>query len=299
MSNDWKDRLGVVYSTNNDYEYEKENEEELETLTPKGYSPIFMNSIQPITNLTDSTAVNLFIESTETYIDKVKIKLSIIDSNGIYYSNAAEKVNRKIWCLIEETADGKTYEINDYIISEATVKNADPVAIALVMDHSGSMGEERARKMQQAVVSLIKSLRLGDAMCLIKYDNKVITEVPLTTDKTTLLNGFGTNGLEGYGYTTAVANGVMEAVGQLKNNSLFKEKYIIVFTDGKDNSSTVEPINAIMEANKNNIKVMRLILEPIPNLNICSLLLIPLGVRLIIFMLLMSFNFFLMIFIIV
>ncbi len=223
---------------------------------PKGYSPVFMNSIQPVTNLTDSTTVNVYIESTETLIDKVKIKLSIIDSNGVYYSNAAKKSNRKIWCLIEETADGKTYDINNYTISEATVQNAAPVAIALVMDHSGSMGEERARKMQQAVVSLIKSLRLGDAMCLIKYDNKVITEVPLTTDKTTLLKGFGTNGLEGYGFTTAVANGVMEAVGQLKNSTLFNEKYIVVFTDGKDNSSTVSPANAIVEAQKNKIKVM-------------------------------------------
>lgn len=32
MAQDWKDRLGVVYSTNSDYQYENEGEEEQETL---------------------------------------------------------------------------------------------------------------------------------------------------------------------------------------------------------------------------------------------------------------------------
>ncbi|NOX48567.1 MAG: translation initiation factor [Chlorobi bacterium] len=32
MANDWKDRLGVVFSTNPDYEYENDKEEEMETL---------------------------------------------------------------------------------------------------------------------------------------------------------------------------------------------------------------------------------------------------------------------------
>ena len=32
MSNDWKDRLGVVFSTNPDFQYKKEEEEEQKTL---------------------------------------------------------------------------------------------------------------------------------------------------------------------------------------------------------------------------------------------------------------------------
>jgi len=34
MSQDWKDRLGIVFSTNPDYEYEKHQEQEEETLSP-------------------------------------------------------------------------------------------------------------------------------------------------------------------------------------------------------------------------------------------------------------------------
>lgn len=34
-TNDWKERLGVVYSTNSDFQYEKEMEEESETLPPR------------------------------------------------------------------------------------------------------------------------------------------------------------------------------------------------------------------------------------------------------------------------
>jgi translation initiation factor 1 len=35
MAKDWKDRLGVVYSTKSDYEYEKESQFEEETLPPQ------------------------------------------------------------------------------------------------------------------------------------------------------------------------------------------------------------------------------------------------------------------------
>jgi len=34
MSNDWKERLGVVYSTNPDFEYDKEEQVEQDTLPP-------------------------------------------------------------------------------------------------------------------------------------------------------------------------------------------------------------------------------------------------------------------------
>ncbi len=35
MAKDWKDRLGTVYSTNPDFRYEKNGEEESETLPPQ------------------------------------------------------------------------------------------------------------------------------------------------------------------------------------------------------------------------------------------------------------------------
>lgn len=35
MSNDWKDRLGVVFSTNRDFNYENEGKEEQATLPPQ------------------------------------------------------------------------------------------------------------------------------------------------------------------------------------------------------------------------------------------------------------------------
>lgn len=35
MTKDWKDRLGVIYSTNPDFQYEKNKEEEQQTLPPR------------------------------------------------------------------------------------------------------------------------------------------------------------------------------------------------------------------------------------------------------------------------
>lgn len=35
MAKDWKDRLGVVYSTNNEYQYDEGNKEDITTLPPQ------------------------------------------------------------------------------------------------------------------------------------------------------------------------------------------------------------------------------------------------------------------------
>ena len=35
MAKDWKDRLGVVYSTSSDFKYDKDEQEETETLPPQ------------------------------------------------------------------------------------------------------------------------------------------------------------------------------------------------------------------------------------------------------------------------
>ena len=35
MANDWKDRLGVVFSTNRDYNYENDGKDEKQTLPPR------------------------------------------------------------------------------------------------------------------------------------------------------------------------------------------------------------------------------------------------------------------------
>ena len=35
MAKDWKDRLGIVYSTNSNYEYNHDENEEQETLPPQ------------------------------------------------------------------------------------------------------------------------------------------------------------------------------------------------------------------------------------------------------------------------
>lgn len=42
MANDWKDRLGMVYSTNPDYQFQKEHEEEEQSLPPQQQKLIVM-----------------------------------------------------------------------------------------------------------------------------------------------------------------------------------------------------------------------------------------------------------------
>ena len=109
--------------------------------------------------------------------------MQISDTIGNFLQNASATKNRKIWCnFSDEILEGKPFEVPNYTINELSDQENKPHAIALVLDHSGSMGKERTILMQKAVQEFIKNKKEEDAILLIKYDEKY-SAIPLITVK--------------------------------------------------------------------------------------------------------------------
>lgn len=134
----------------------------------------------------------------------MKLYTHITDSTGAFLSGAS---NPSYWCYAIEEVDGKSTKVKlnskEIILDEKT-----PMAVSLVMDHSGSMGEERAISIQNAAEILINKKKNEDGISLIKYDDHIETESVISTDKQILLNQLKRNGLLGFGGRTAIIDGI-------------------------------------------------------------------------------------------
>jgi outer membrane protein OmpA-like peptidoglycan-associated protein/Mg-chelatase subunit ChlD len=226
----------------------------LDAVPPLGYNPIFIKKTAQLPNeLPQNTKVELTrIDATNP--KKVSLYAHITDANGTYYYGGANSdKSKKIFCEIVEQSDDGNNVIKKFNVREVTENDREPVAIALVMDHSGSMGDPRARAVQEAAEQFIKLKKTEDAICFVKYDNHVVVEGPLSYDQNTLISQLKKNGLEDFGGGTAVHDGISGAVEHLNLKAQsFKRKVVIVFTDGQENSSDINKDSLIKYALKSN-----------------------------------------------
>ena len=110
-----------------------------DAIPPPGYSPIFARAIAP---LPSQKPKNLAIQSSRvdvTNATKVRVYLNLIDSAGTLYYGGSQAAFKNMWCKVVDSARGGKNEIKKFALHEVTEKDLEPIAIALVMDNSGSM----------------------------------------------------------------------------------------------------------------------------------------------------------------
>lgn len=222
---------------------------ELDPIPPSGYSPVYVHALAALpARPKEKPAFYLSrIESSEP--NRIRLFVHLVDSNGNYLYGGAKQ---KIWCSLVDNANGKSTTIKDFRVREVSENDHVPTAIALVMDHSGSMGEERARKVQDAAEQFIAMKKHEDAIALIKYDNKVVVESQLYRDGFIVKTKLQKNGLSGFGGMTAIGDGIAAGVEQVASAKEYDRRAVIVFTDGLDNSSSVLKDSVISLARKTN-----------------------------------------------
>lgn len=224
------------------------NKEEvlLDQKPPPGYDPIFIIGEKSIDGIVNEP--KLSISRVETSGDKVKVFFHISDES-LLLQGAENK--KEIWCDVYDTLNGKATKIENFKIKEVTEEEKSNLAIAIVMDHSGSMGDERARVMQNAIAQFLRKKFPNDLVSLIRYDNEtnIITK-PLASEMD-LLAAHQINGLEGMGGGTKTVLAIDKAVEQLKSVNNKYQKLVMVFTDGIN--SDISGMNTLIEkAVKNN-----------------------------------------------
>jgi len=222
---------------------------------PPGYDPHFISEIKPIKQQLDDPTVEISrIDISDP--SKVRIFLHLINGDQTYLTGAAGSEFADIWCEVYDTTANGSITDNRIKVVEVTEDKVEPLSIAMVMDLSGSMGHPRAIKMQEGVQKFIENKDPDDEISLIRYDSRVELQQPLTANKNTLLATHQTSsGIKGFGQSTATIDAIYEGINSVKDKPDDRVKTVIVFTDGRDNSSTKTPDYIVEYANKNNVIV--------------------------------------------
>ena len=222
---------------------------------PAKYKPNFIHSVDLFRV---DTSINYIAKviNTEVNSGKVRIYFNITDDKGKTYVRANADKWDKIWCQFQEKAGDEVYPVKNYQIFNTTERDSVPNAVALVLDHSGSMGDMRVLTVQNAVSNFFTSgIQPEDAFAAIKYDNRIVVEVPLTKDENVLMSQFKVNGIAEYGGLTAINDGIIKAIDVLESDNISKNKAVIVFTDGIENSSKASQADVILKAKSKGIKI--------------------------------------------
>ena len=117
---------------------------------PPGYAPIFLKAVAPMPPSMPPKAVAQISSIDTRDIGTVRLYVQVLDSNGTYYYSGSERAVKNMICRVEETTDGSPTKITQYTTDEISERDPQPIAVALVMDNSGSMGDPRARAVQEA-----------------------------------------------------------------------------------------------------------------------------------------------------
>lgn len=140
----------------------------------------------------------------------------------------------------------------------AHTKITDGIDIVMAIDVSSSMlardlKPNRLEALKKVATEFIKN-RISDRIGLVVYAGESYTKIPLTMDKSVILNAL--NDIN-YGLVedgTAIGMGLVTAVNRLKESNS-KSKIIILLTDGVNNSGFVDPETAAKMATEYGIKV--------------------------------------------
>ncbi len=139
--------------------------------------------------------------------------------------------------------------VADFILQ--TVPVSEPLAIALVVDVSGSMQGEPLAQAQQALLAFLGNLGSEDAVALISFNSQVSRLQNFTTDRQALsdaVNGLRANG--DTAFNDAIRFGVEQVAGQP-----FGRRAVVLLTDGRDTASKGTLDQAIGRAGVLNIPV--------------------------------------------
>ena len=146
------------------------------------------------------------------------------------------------------------------------------IDIILCMDVSGSMGSRdilpsRMEVAKEVAAEFIRS-RPVDRIGIVIFSGEAFTQVPLTTDKNTLLTQIMS--MESRKYLadgTVIGEGLATAVDRLSESNA-KSKVIILLTDGKEDppeTRLIDPLTALEIAKTKGIKVYAIGMGALPS----------------------------------
>jgi Ca-activated chloride channel homolog len=108
-----------------------------------------------------------------------------------------------------------------------------PVAMAIVIDNSGSMREKRD-KVNKAAINLVKSSNPQDEVFIVNFNDEYYLDQDFTNDLNKMREALEKVDTRG---GTALYDAVVASADHLKKNAKLEKRVLFVVTDGEDNES--------------------------------------------------------------
>jgi len=153
-------------------------------------------------------------------VEEVALHATVIDDKDHLITN----LDRSAFAVLE---DGRPQPITSFRHEDI------PVAMAIVIDNSGSMREKR-EKVNQACLNLVRSSNAQDEVIIVNFNDEEFLDQDFTSDIGKLREALEKYDARG---GTALYDAIDAAADHLKRNARRDKKVIFVVTDGEDNAS--------------------------------------------------------------
>src|SRR5271170_3858689 len=153
-------------------------------------------------------------------VDEVLLHATVIDSR----QRIVTDLDKSAFSVFE---DGKPQTIISFRHEDV------PVAMAVVIDNSGSMREKR-NKVNQAALNLVRSSNPKDQVCVVNFNDEYYLDQDFTNDLLKLKEALEKINASG---GTALYEAVVASADHLRRNAQLEKKVLFVVTDGEDNAS--------------------------------------------------------------
>ncbi|MEY3738941.1 MAG: hypothetical protein RL544_1719 [Bacteroidota bacterium] len=146
-----------------------------------------------------------------------------------------------------------TCYVTKYTLKE--VRDSSIYHIGIILDHSGSMGDERCTELQNALSASLKKMSKRNLISLWKFDSNISYEGTAYDSATIQKMLYRKRGMDGFGGGTAINDAMDRALDTMAKYNKYKP-VLLLFTDGYENSSKNKNSKALVEkAVVNNIPV--------------------------------------------
>lgn len=214
--------------------------------------------ITAFNNLSAGPFINITDINAESDFPRVKLKVSVVDS-----------AYRGLPGLDEDNIHvyENGFKVNYVKVQDVTSLN-DDLYLVFSIDSSRSISAKFLSLIKKNARAILNAASPGDRIAVFRFNDTV-----------TLLNNFTANrgevlksieSIERHGSRTLLYDGLFDALELLKRGDSGRRKGIIIFTDGKDEGSTLTADDVIKFAGDLEIPLCFITLRGVPEVNILA-----------------------------
>lgn len=264
-----------------------------EVIPPKDYKPIYMTSTITLDKLVEmyggrvgtgsgstggtGTTGSSGTSSSETgmplamdirnvddrrYPDEVELRAFVYDTSGRFVMGLAPPYFkgpgnwRDRWPRLVDSCSGQAVNIDNFEVTEVRQDKREPYALAFVLDHSGSMGDQKILRLRTAVRRTLNIIKSGDKVTAVKFGSRSDVEVLLTDDTARYRRGFVVESIEPPGGGgTALYDAALVSINEVAQAPPGFKRAIILFTDGADGNSSSDVDDVHRAAKEKNVTI--------------------------------------------